>query len=237
MITSEANVATSATTDATKKSNGRQKRTQTHDRHKRFVKWIINTFPHVASTNSKHILDVASGKGETAARFSMCHKIPCVMVEPRLADVEACYKSKVLSKLPLRWQSSIKLHQQENPDFIADTIASFVTQLCMCFTDETVANDDVLQEALKKSSLLIGLHADNATEAIVKAALDYKIPFVVVPCCVFGSFFPDRRLHNGKHVNTYQEFCQYLLEKDSRFRKETLPFPGRNIAIFWDGND
>jgi len=219
-----------------KKSSNRQKRTQTHDRHKRLIQWILKTFPHVTDANDEHhILDVAGGKGELAARLSMCHKLSVIMVEPRIAQVEACYKTKVLPKLPLRWQRSMEQHQTDDPNFISDKIASYVTQYYMYFTNETVGTSVVLQEALKKSSLLIGLHADNATEAIVDAALQYQIPFVVVPCCVFGNFFPNRCLKGGVHVQSYEQFCEYLLEKDHRFVKETLPFPGRNIAIWWDG--
>lgn len=221
-------------------SNGnRKKRTQTHDRHKRFVKWIIETFPHVVNESKEagtHVLDVASGKGETAARLSMCHQIKVMMIEPRISNVEACYKSNVLSKLPIKWQRSMEAHLLENPDFIYDKMQVLVSQIHMCFTDDTVANSVFLQDALGNASLLIGLHADNATEAIIDAALQYKLPFVVVPCCVFGNFF-QRRLEDGTHVMDYEEFIQYLLQKDVRFKKEELPFPGRNIAIWWDGED
>lgn len=223
------------------KSSNRKKRTQTQDRHKRFVKWIIGTFPHVMNDSNdeggKHILDVASGKGETAARLSMCHQIKVMMIEPRLANVEATYKSKVLSKLPIKWQQRMEAHLVEDPDFISNKIRSLVSHIYMCFTDDTVANSIYLQDALNNSSLLVGLHADNATEAIIDAALQYKLPFVVVPCCVFGNFFPDRTKKDGTHVMSYEDFIEYLLEKDSRFRKETLPFPGRDIAIWWDGKE
>jgi hypothetical protein len=228
-------VATTIKVPTVKKSNNRQKRTQTHDRHKKLIQWILKTFPHVTDANERHILDVAGGKGELAARLSMCHKLSVIMVEPRIARVEACYRTKVLPKLPLRWQHSMEEHQAQNPNFISERIASYVSQFYMYFTDETVATSVVLQVALKKSSLLIGLHADNATEAIVNAALHYKVPFVVIPCCVFGNFFQDRCLKSGAHVQSYEQFCNYLLEKDHRFVKETLPFPGRNTAIWWNG--
>ena len=224
-----------ATTNNTKATN-RQKRTQTHDRHKRFVKWIIDTFPHIKSNDSLHVLDIASGKGETAARLAMCHQVKVMMIEPRIANVEQTYKSKILSKLPIKWQKSMEAHLKLNPDFIHDKLSTLVSQIHMCFTDDTVANDIYLQDALNNASLLIGLHADNATEAVIDAALQYRLPFIVVPCCVFGTSFPNRRL-NGKHVIEYEEFIQYLLQKDCRFKKEVLPFPGRNIAIWWDGKD
>ena len=124
----------------------------------------------------------------------------------------------------------------DNPDFINDKMKLLVSQIHMCFTDDTVANSIYLQDALSNASLLIGLHADNATEAIIDAALQYKLPFCVVPCCVFGNYF-NRQLEDGTHVMDYREFIEYLLQKDSRFRKETIPFPGRNIAIWWDGED
>lgn len=231
-------------TTPTKSSTNRKKRTQTQDRHKRFVKWIIETFPHVIVDDNnkeegdgKHILDVASGKGETAARLAMCHKIRVRMIEPRITNVEQTYKSKVLSKLPHKWQKSMADHLAEDPNFLSNQIKSLVSHIYMRFTDDTVANNIFLQDALAGASLVLGLHADNATEAIIDAALQYKLPFVVVPCCVFGNFFLDRTLEDGTHVMSYEEFITYLLQKDSRFRKETLPFPGRNIAIFWDGRD
>ena len=38
-------------------------------------------------------------------------------------------------------------------------------------------------------------------------------------------------------VRSYEQFCRYLVQKDERFVMETLPFEGRNIAIWWDGKD
>ena len=80
-----------------------------------------------------------------------------------------------------------------------------------------------------------------ATEAIVDVALKYKKPFVVVPCCVFPNFFQQRMLveDDGRvvRVRSYEQFCRYLVQKDERFVMETLPFEGRNVAIWWDGKD
>ena len=113
--------------------------------------------------------------------------------------------------------------------------------------------DEAVEKAVRNASLIVGLHADGATEAIVDAALRYDKPFVVVPCCVFPNFFRHRFIYvddndgdddtvnsNGDEkkkvaVRTHEQFCQYLLDKDDRFRREVLPFEGRNVAIWWDG--
>jgi hypothetical protein len=129
-----------------------------------------------------------------------------------------------------------------------------------------------LHTAIQHAQLLIGLHADSATEQIVDIALQYGKPFVVVPCCVFPSFFPHRqvRIHESynqneelqaqqgqarnttvvtttsttttttptrrRPVRTYEDFCTYLVQKDHRFHQTILPFEGRNIAIWWEGD-
>ena len=36
------------------------------------------------------------------------------------------------------------------------------------------------------SAALVALHPDEATEAVVDAALALRKPFLVVPCCAFG---------------------------------------------------
>jgi hypothetical protein len=117
-------------------------------------------------------------------------------------------------------------------------------QLEPCFQDER------LDASVRNSSLIIGLHADGATEAIVDAALLYQKPFVVVPCCVFPNLFSERYINVPKEENanesndnnskripvrSHDQFCTYLLAKDSRFVMEILPFEGRNVAIWWDG--
>ena len=45
----------------------------------------------------------------------------------------------------------------------------------------------------------------------------------------------DGEIEKRVHVRTHDQFCQYLQEKDSSFKREELPFDGRNVAIWWDG--
>ena len=43
-------------------------------------------------------------------------------------------------------------------------------------------------------SVVVGMHPDEATEAIVDFARVRGKPFAVVPCCVFPAMFPHRRV-------------------------------------------
>jgi hypothetical protein len=182
------------------------------------------------------IVDVAGGKGEVAARLSLCHACRVVLVEPRPADLVHCYLHWIMPKLPNKWIARIQQRLQENPACINELVARRTQQLCMYFTETSWQHDTQLQHALEETSLVLGIHADSATEAIVQAALHYRKPFCVVPCCVFPNLF-HQRVYRQQPVRTYEQFCDYLQSLHPRFERAVLPFEGRNIAIYWDGKD
>lgn len=204
---------------------------------KDFVKWLLATFD--SENCFKHVLDVAGGKGELSARLAVCHGASVTMIEPRLTDLQEVYLSRVVPRLPEKWQKRLAVRRAETPGFLEKIIASRFRQLCLYFTEETAQHDAQILEALDQCTLMIGLHADSATEAILDTALQRNIPFVIVPCCVFPNFFRQRTIvdENGnvQLVRNHEQFCQYLLEKDPRLRVSQLPFDGRNTAIWWTG--
>eukprot|EP00584_Thalassiosira_punctigera_P018575 CAMPEP_0172554898 /NCGR_PEP_ID=MMETSP1067-20121228/56917_1 /TAXON_ID=265564 ORGANISM="Thalassiosira punctigera, Strain Tpunct2005C2" /NCGR_SAMPLE_ID=MMETSP1067 /ASSEMBLY_ACC=CAM_ASM_000444 /LENGTH=295 /DNA_ID=CAMNT_0013343361 /DNA_START=259 /DNA_END=1146 /DNA_ORIENTATION=+ len=259
-------------------------------RHKHFARWILERFPHIrgdcsgadadekslsrpGASTPMHILDVAGGKGELSARLSLCHSLNVIMIDPRPADIASVYMNSVVPKLPNKWQSSIKGKLKLSPTFVQDKLGLRFSQLVMPFPSpshlemlneaDRYFQDTKLDAAVRNASILIGLHADGATEAVVDAALLYGKPFVVVPCCVFPNLFCERFISvpvNAPHgndtgvgsvlsenaqeeenalkhvpVRTHDQFCKYLLAKDNRFVMEVLPFEGRNVAIWWDG--
>jgi hypothetical protein len=270
----------------------KKKRHGARNQHKMkyFVQWIHETFlndtnsstttpptttqaqPSVVSSSTllekpqHYILDVAGGKGELAARLVMCCKnIHVTMVDPRPADVAMVYHNWIVPKLPKKWQERYFMKLNENKDFIHEILTERYVQFQMYFTPEGVnGTDDTLRTAIEKCTLMIGMHADSATECIVDMALLYQKPFVVVPCCVFPNLFQQRFLtviSDEKTttttttktfddieqdttktstafkvpVRTYEQFCDYLHQKDARFQRTVLPFDGRNVAIWWDG--
>lgn len=87
---------------------------------------------------------------------------------------------------------------------------------------------------LEECSAIVALHPDEATDAIVDMAVRKRVPFVIMPCCVFSRLFPDRRLPKSKEdpVNTYDDLIAYLVAKDPAIQKTVLPFEGANIALW-----
>ncbi|GMI30784.1 hypothetical protein TeGR_g5755 [Tetraparma gracilis] len=88
------------------------------------------------------------------------------------------------------------------------------------FDDDFVGG--VGREALAEARALVGMHPDEATEAIADCALGRGLPFAVVPCCVFPGMFPDRKTPEGGEVRSLEQFREYLKAKDPGCRVETL---------------
>lgn len=114
-----------------------------------------------------------------------------------------------------------------------------------CMVDFDTPNH--YKELFNDSSILIGLHPDQATEIIVDLAIKLNKPFAIIPCCVFANDFPHRKLKRKKTgnvendneyedipVSSYEQFIEYLCEKDKDIQKTFLPFEGKNLLLFKD---
>ena len=124
------------------------------------------------------------------------------------------------------------------------TVHSFVDPSPASLPASHCASVPVLHSYLAAATLLVGLHADGATEAIVDFALQHNKPFAVVPCCVFCNDSGERILDEAaegtegtesagkRRVRSYEDFIAYLTAKDGRIRQHTLPFQGRNLCLY-----
>ncbi|KAL3783456.1 hypothetical protein HJC23_008648 [Cyclotella cryptica] len=92
-----------------------------------------------------------------------------------------------------------------------------------CGANRQINDSRVALEALTSLDLIVGFHPDQATEAAIDLAILLRIPFAVVPCCVFPSEFANRYL-NGKFVKSYDDFLKYLLTKHDKIRMSRLRF-------------
>lgn len=95
-------------------------------------------------------------------------------------------------------------------------------------------NDNDSNQLLTNCRAIAALHPDEATDAIVDTAVQKRIPFVIVPCCVFYRLFPNRRMPNNVDmpVSTYEDLLDYLQAKDESIQRTLLPFEGANTLLW-----
>ncbi len=101
--------------------------------------------------------------------------------------------------------------------------------------DEKIYFDENVPESLlieNSCILLIGMHPDEATVPIVQIAKKYNKNFAVVPCCVFPTKFPDRKLNNGDHVVDYTQLVKYIEELSPGISTAFLNIEGRNRILY-----
>jgi len=102
-------------------------------------------------------------------------------------------------------------------------------------TGASASRQQFTRRLVEQHTVLVGLHPDQCTEDILDVALaaPHIRAVAIVPCCVFPDLFQTRRLrHSQQVVRSYDQFLQYLLEKDPRLQQMRLPFDGKNECIY-----
>lgn len=92
-------------------------------------------------------------------------------------------------------------------------------------------------ETILSTKLILAFHPDQATDAAIDLARALKVPYCIVPCCVFPKEFPNRKLMDGSRVRTYSELINYLQDKHRLdICTEALSFhfseTSKNLALF-----
>jgi len=172
-----------------------------------FSKWIVEKFS-LEYLKSGVILDIGGGRGDLSFELGTKHQLQCVIVDPRPQKFKR-WQLKFLKKNPL----NVTAHHIQD-----------------YFTPEFFEKHNIDIQSVR---LVLGLHPDEVTELIVDISLTFKLSFAVIPCCVFSQDFPHRILKNGKTPSSYEDFCQYLCEKDSGITEHLLSFLGKNKVLFF----
>lgn len=87
---------------------------------------------------------------------------------------------------------------------------------------------------VRGASVVVGMHPDQATEHIVDFCLRNRVPFAVVPCCVYRRQFLHRRHPvTGHEVSDYGSFIEYLMHKSSQIEALELDFEGKNVLLYF----
>lgn len=145
--------------------------------------------------HAQRIADVAGGHGLLSVELLLRGFEP-VIIDPRKADSLPRKTRKRLRKKALRTGVVPKLER------------------VLAMIQEVDAD---------QFDLIVGLHPDQATEPIVRAATRRDKPFAVVPCCVMPLDGIGR---------TYVEWIGYLAALAPGSRVMTLPIQGANLVIY-----
>lgn len=239
----------------------RIRRANTKGRGVAFAAFIVEIFG-LELLQSGCLVDVAGGRGDTSWELALKWSIRCCIIDPQrlrlskhrqnIVLCRSCTANAVCSSENTTSSNFVSMDfevyetiESEGGDAAAiatTTIGQEVEvdmielERCMGITQERrlfVAEDKCL-DLIQTASLLIGLHADEATETIVDVALDTGKPFAIVPCCVFPTLFPHRRMATGEHVRTLESFLVYLQSKHPNIQRAVVPnlFPPNNIVLY-----
>lgn len=197
-----------------------------------------------------HVFDVAGGKGHLSLELILHQTLAtvmapviisrCTIVDPMVRKSDARHRQAKLRKAESR------LRKQQNHDGVVGTIDHIATYFNRdSFTEiynQTIPNLDLKEESrpiIPTTTLLLGLHPDECTEDILDAALEHDLSVAIIPCCLFTSLFPSRTIKRSSNgvdkevpVTDYDDFIQYLLDKDESLQLHTLPFEGKNKVIY-----
>ena len=173
------------------------------------VEFLIDKFK---LTKESTVLDVAGGRGDLCFELSALRSIPCVSVDPR---------GRKLSKRQRRFLKERRRDIPEEEGPRGDLWGGHIRSL---FHADFFDGDDAARIELRdRVTVLVGLHPDEATEHIVDCALERRIPFAVVPCCVFP--------RDGRSLS-FREWCDHLQAKDDRIRRDYIDCRGKNLVLY-----
>ncbi|RLN52571.1 hypothetical protein BBJ29_000258 [Phytophthora kernoviae] len=150
----------------------------------------------------------------------------------RLDNGTSILRPMKLSKMQHKYLKKRKKEAKQCNQAESALVEALVPQVQTLFNTGPFLEDANNAQLVNQASLLLGMHPDEATDAILDVAIKLGKPFAVVPCCVFGNTFPERRLANGSKVLSYENLVEYLEAKHPNIEKAFLPFDGKNLVLF-----
>eukprot|EP00854_Cymbomonas_tetramitiformis_P004086 gene4086-5062_t len=197
------------------------------------VRWVDHAEDHASVDVLQSWLDMAVARAREASTLYQGHEQQAVLDEPAVADFActACEACKPYEKCAACVPCfEVGAFQSAAPDSSAGT--GQASALVIAGDGEPITAGAAALDVLRRASCVVGMHPDQATEAIVDLALALGTGFAVVPCCVHAGEFPNRKTKGGDPVQSYNEFLDYLQGKNPRIQRAALPFEGRNTVLW-----
>ena len=193
-----------------------------------FVTWLLKTYGAEWLKANGGIVDIAGGTGALALELTLEHDIPTVLIEPKTLKLNTTNRKRCRK---WRKKHNLEIVEKEGSINLAP-ITHLETEFHGISSSEGECAPEVLL-ALQDCAIIVGMHPDQATGAIVEAAILLGKPWAIVPCCVFGHLFPYRMTPDGRTVTQYDELCTWIEGLGGLgSRREALPFEGRNAVIY-----
>ena len=194
-----------------------------------FATWLVRIFGRERLAAGGGVLDVAGGHGGLALALAQ-RGVPCVVVDPLSLSAHRQHPAGRQSVEPAAGPSSPVLTEYGGDEGTTTTV--FVREMF------DAAFVDRRRDLLDASSVVVGLHPDEATGAIVEGACLVGKPWAVVPCCVFSKLFPERTLPPSAEggtrrvVGSTTDLTEWILREYPTSRCGQLPFRGQNKVCY-----
>ena len=219
-----------------------------------FAAWLVKTFGQLPLRQRGGVLDIAGGNGGVSYELCVRYGIPSTLLEMRSSIQLSSMARRRMKRIQNSRQQTMTVNQSPmlqhllQHDLAPHDDGLTLPDISLCLNSNSLPFthlpckfpeylDDVLKSPelislILNASILIGVHPDEATEAIVETAIHFKLPFAVVPCCLHSALYPHRMLSSNRLVNSYELFIEYLAAKHCNIQRVRLPFEGRNVCLY-----
>jgi hypothetical protein len=211
------------------------------------AKWMVDIFGREKLNAGSGVIDVGGGRGGLTFELQVIHGIKVTLIDTRpfkltrrqhkILDQEAVgtvdaeeEEGGMFGPLGL-----VKERKEKDPKSAASSTEIQVMegrfhQIQAIFANDLWQQPSLVSSLLCNSSLVVGLHPDQATNGILDFAIEANKPFAIVPCCVFPTMF-QRHLSNGEKVLTTQQLVEWIQVKGGA-SVTALPFSGANTVCY-----
>ena len=216
---------------ATVRSGGRKERgsgasRKNSNKSALFAKFLVDTFGRDRLRQGTGVLDVAGGNGDLSTCLTTIYRIPTTVVDPDLRPNSK--RTAWILKLRAEWIATLQRAPTRTP-LVAHLLRTWQPPAprhigghfvgseetrgaqgpgSYIRSDTAAVTDAAVAELLQGCSIIVGLHADQPTGAIVSAAVALGKPFAVIPCCVFRKQYPARRTCGGYGTGAQRCRCK-----------------------------